>query len=197
MRPIREGGGIGLIWNQLDFQGNHQLLMGQDVAGTLSVFAGKRGPIGVAVTADGEWAFGDRGLFRRYIAIQSGGVDLGRYVQSSDKLSGNLRIPTVPAYSWSREEAPTLHWSFHDPLPLEVVHFTGHSLQERPSGILTARVDLDPLALDRPETPLLVMLCGYLVARGDDKPVVTRARPDGDMKLYRELMEGRTTSPPL
>lgn len=178
MRSLREAGGIGLAWSEIDFHGHHQLLRVGEVVATMAVSQGPRGIMGEAVTADGGWVFGPRGFFRRHIAIQSGGVDYGRYQPSAEKRSGRLEVPALPPYSWSRVDWPHLHWTFMDADGLEALCFTGSPKSQRIHSLLTARVDINPAALQRPETPLLVMLCGYLVVKGDDAPVVKLEDPD-------------------
>jgi len=178
MRSLREAGGLGLLWSEVDFHGNHQLLRQREVVGTLSVGEGPRGLIGQATTGDGSWVFGARGFFRRHIAIQKDGADLGRYQPSAEKKTGRLAVPGMPDYSWARVEWPHLHWCFVDPDSTEALCFTGSPKSVRSRSLLTARVDLNPVVLGRPEASLLVMLCGYLVIRGDDTPVLKLENPD-------------------
>jgi hypothetical protein len=173
MKRIAETGGLGLLWHQPDFTGLNQVLFGQagEVVATLRTFDGPRGLEGVAEAAEGRWAFGSKGLFKRYTEIASGGAEVGRFKAHGD--NGVLEMPAGRRlYGWARLEQPHLHWSWVDAAGVEALDFQAPPRNDVSSRALSARIDVAAEALPRPELPLLVLLCGFLMIRGDGAPTL-------------------------
>ena len=172
MRRIGETGGSGLQWIQPDFSGLYQVILEQEVLATLRTAPGQRGLEGLGEAAEGSWAFASKGLFRRYTEIASGGAEVGRYRASANGEEGTVELPGGSArYRWARLEQPR-SWRFSNLGRSALLEFLAPPRTDVSSRAISARVEVLPEALAMAELPLLVLLCGFLMLRGDGGPVL-------------------------
>jgi hypothetical protein len=172
LRRIAETGGSGLQWFQPDFTGLFQVILEQEVLATLRTALGQRGLEGLGEAAEGSWNFAAKGLIRRYIGITAGGAEVGRYRGSGDGAMGAVEIPSGKRlYSWARLQSPRA-WRCLDLAGTPVVEFIAPPRTDVSSRALSARIEVNPAARELTELPLLVLLCGFLMVRGDGAPTL-------------------------
>lgn len=173
MKRIADTGGGGLLWHQPDFTGANQVLFDGEVVATLQTVGGKRGLQALAEAAEDRWEFQADGLFRRYLGISSGGAEVARFRESTGADAGVLEFPPgTEAYRWRRLGRPLLHWTWTDRTGIPALDFQTPPRTDVSSRALSARIDVNPAVLVRPEIPLLILLSGFLMIRGDGSPAL-------------------------
>jgi hypothetical protein len=172
LRRIAESGGSGLQWFQPDFTGLFEVILEQEVLATLRTTPGQRGLEGLGEAAEGSWTFAAKGLVRRYTEVAAGGGEVGRFRGSAGGAEGTLEIAgNRVRYGWARIPQPAT-WRFSDADGRPLLEFLAPPRTDVSSRALSARIEVDPSALASPDLPLLVLLCGYLMVRGDGAPTL-------------------------
>lgn len=187
MRRIGESDGSGLQWFQPDFTGLNQVILGQEVLATLRTAPGQRGLEGLAEAAEGSWTFAQKGFFRRYTEIATAAGEAGRFKGAGD--AGSIELPSgKPRFAWTRL-SESRGWRTTDGAGASLVEFQLPPRTDVSSRAISARIDVSKAGLELPELPLLVLLMGYLMLRGDGRPSVQLE--DTERKLgifdYKEL----------
>jgi hypothetical protein len=72
-------------------------------------------------------------------------------------------------YRWARLQQPTA-WRCSDLAGATIVEFIAPPRTDVSSRALSARIEVSPEALEVADLSLLVLLCGFLMVRGDGAP---------------------------
>jgi len=148
------------------------VILEQEVLATLRTAPGQRGLEGLGEAAEGSWTFAAKGLFRRYTEIAAGGTEVGRFRGSGDGALGAVEMTGGKLrYGWSRILRPS-SWHFSDAAGTPLLEFLAPPRTDVSSRALSARIEVSPAALANPDLSLLVLLCGFLMIRGDGAPTL-------------------------
>lgn len=117
----------------------------------------------VGVTEDSRYSFKLEGFFKSWVTIQKVGDESAPAIfRALPSFNGVLEIPDGPKYSWDSNFWLT-KWLWSDSEGTELLRAT-RNLTLRTEGT----AEWDPVALENPHVPLLLLLGWYLIVQVSD-----------------------------